>query len=128
MIFPYDSLNNIIFSLYIMWKILLYFSRIELETIFESYYEEMYKNYTWIICCCCSMLITSSVETKWAPDAELPTAAPVAEVLLPPCNGNITIIWLDEGVVECPAGDGWEEDEEGKRLPLVEDGGMVPIG
>ena len=74
------------------------------------------------------MLITSSVETKWAPDAELPTPAPVPEVLVPPCSGNITIIWLDEGAVECPAGDGWEEDEEGKRLPLVEDGGMVPIG
>ena len=74
------------------------------------------------------MLITSSVETKWAPDAELPTPAPAPEVLLPPCSGNITIIWLDEGVVECPAGDGWEEDEEGKRLPTVEDGGMVPIG
>ena len=74
------------------------------------------------------MLITSSVETKWAPDAELPTAAPVPEVLLTPCSGNITIIWLDEGVVECPTGDGWEEVEEGKRLPLVEDGGMVPMG
>ena len=73
------------------------------------------------------MLITSSVDTKWAPDTALaPPLVAVPEALVLPCNGNITIICWEEGVAECDAGEGWEED--GSRVAPLEEGGIVPIG
>ena len=69
------------------------------------------------------MLITSSVDTKWAPLAP-PVAELPPELLLP--NGNITIIGWEEDDVEWAIGDGWED--EGRKEVPAEVGGIVPIG
>ena len=69
------------------------------------------------------MLITSSVDTKWAP-----LVPPEAELslLVVLCNGSITIICWEEDEVECAIGDGWED--EGRNEAPAEVGGIVPIG
>ena len=72
------------------------------------------------------MLITSSVETKWAPATAVDPPALAPEALALPCNGSITIICWEDGVVECAEGEGWEEEEG--RPAALEDGGIVPIG
>ena len=65
------------------------------------------------------------MDTKWAPDAALIAPVPLPEALALPCKGSITIICWEDGVVECAAGEGMED--EGRVKPL-EEGGIVPIG